>query len=310
MDYGITCYQVGDGPIAQRMGARWAHTFCDLTEEIPDHAELFADADAHGCAPIADVRTTMAALGKMIAGRDDPVAARDAAIRSFAETIVRYLDRHETVRTIEVWSGAECVTFLHGRGEMLDYATVLTQVYDHVKAARPDVRVLSGGFGCARGATADLSMLENALAEYCPDKFDGCNLHPFLISTGYLDIDANTLRHRLRHAREVLDKRCKGQPLVATGFGVPTLDVPRPPTGYGTFRKAFGVRMIIEEEGAGWWLPLLDVLRACGMEFVCVLARDVVPTIWSHHFGGLCRADGTEKAFAAEVIEAIAQDAL
>ena len=105
-----------------------------------------------------------------------------------------------------------------------------------------------------------------------------------------------------------MDAKCAGQPLLATGFGVPTLNAPRPPASYGQFRKAFGVRMVPEVEAAQWWLLLLDVLRECGLEIVCVLARDVTPTRVSHHFCGLQRADGAEKAFTQTVIDGLHSD--
>ena len=307
----MSCYQPGDGPLAQRIDARWAHTLADLTEAIPDHHALFADADAHGCKPIADVRTTLQALAGMVEGEGNPIERRDAAIGAFVADILRYLDRHETLRTVEVWSGAECAMFVHGRGEMMHYATVLGQVHDAIKRERPDVRVLTGGFGCARGATADLTMLEYALAEYAPEKFDVCNMHPLLSSTGYCEVDVDTLRNRLQKARRALDARCAGQPLCATAFGLPTADLPPLPPQYGRYWKRFGgVRIITETQGAQWWLALLEVVRECGLEFCCVMGRDWEPPHVRHQqICGMTRADGSDKAFTGEVVEAL-QDAL
>ena len=302
MNLGLSCYQVGDGPLAERIGATRAHLFADVSDGVPDHTEIIADMAAHGCAPVPDLRTCVMTLGRMIAGQGEPLERRDRALRWFSDSIVEYLDAHPTVADVEVWGSAEVAQFKHGRGEMLNYADVLTDVYRRVKEARPDVRVWTGGFGCAHGTIADLTLLENALAEHAPDAFDVCNMHPFIVSGGYPDVDCNTLRVRLQKARRTLDEKCVGQPLAATGFGLPTLDIPPLPAAYGRFiRLPSGVRAIREEEAMDWYVPLLAVLEECGFETVCLLARDIAPATRFQHYCGLTTATGADKSFTDEL---------
>lgn len=309
MDLGLSSYQIGDGPLGLRFGASWAHIFADLTEGIPDHADIIADMDAHGLQPVSDVRTTMAHMASLVVGKGDPVERRDAAIRTYAEDILRYVERHPPVLNIEIWGSAECAQFIHGSGELMDYATILAMVFERVKAERPDVRVWTGGFGCAYGATADLTLLERALSTYCPRQFDVCNMHPFLMSTGYLDVDQETVRRRLAKARQTLDHHCAGQPLAATGFGVPTVRADPPPPAYGRFWRRFGRRVLAESEATDWWLGILQTLSEGGMSPVCLLARDVTLAEDSEnipgltHICGLTRVDGSDKAFTDELCE-------
>lgn len=303
MNIGLCYYQVGDGPLAERIGATYATMQCDVSEGLPDHDALIADMTAHGCRPIPDMRTSIAKLGEMIAGEGNPVERRDRALRWFSDQIIAYLDEHPEVEDVEVWASAELAQFIHGRGEMLDYASVLTDVYGQVKELRPGVRVWTGGFGCGHGATADVTLLERALAEFAPRAFDVCNMHPFLLSTGQVDVDCVTVNVRLKQARKTLDTRCAGQPLAATGFGIPTVNLPPVPENYGRFWKPFGVRAIPETEALDWYRPLLAVLEDVGLETVCLLARDTEPPQRFIHLCGLTRADGSDKAFTAELAD-------
>jgi hypothetical protein len=88
---------------------------------------------------------------------------------------------------------------------------------------------------------------------------------------------------------------------VSTGFGVPTVPMAAPPPQYGRHWKPFGVRAIPEAEAAVYWRDLLTVLEECGMQTVCLLARDIEPPQRFHHLCGLTNADGSEKAFTEEL---------
>lgn len=351
MDYGLCCYSIGDGDLALRLGARWAHAFADITEGIPDHSALIDDMVTHGCAPVIDVRTETAVLGAMIAGDEPPRydpptlqelregdapptddeqawldgarAAYDqrygelcaefeasigdtrqrckATIGWYAQSIMEYLYRHPRVRDIEVWGSAEVARFIHGHGELLDYSSILRRVYETVKEHHPEVRIWTGGFG----HNCDCVMLERGLAVHSPEAFDVCNLHPFLMTTGHIDIDRESLSTRLRVARRILDAKCKGQPFAASGVGIPTLPFGPPPAAYGRFWRVGVARALPEGEALDWWLMLLGVLREAGFEAACLLARDTYPPPGEqprmHHFSGLLHADGTNKAFTEEL---------
>lgn len=330
MDLGISCYQIGDGPLATALGAQWAHAFADVTEGIPNHTDLIADMVAHGCRPVIDLRTATVKLGEMIANERGPVydppegntsqydaiysrqvdefeasigetrQRCKAVIRWYADSIGEYLERHPQVKDVEVWGSAEVARFIHGNGELLDYSSILKAVYEVVKERHPEVRVWTGGFGC----NCDCSMIERGLSVHCNTQFDVCNMHPFLQSTGFLDVDQESLARRLRHGRKILDDKCARQPFAASGVGVPTVAIGPPPAQYGRFWRVFSARAIDASSALEWWLMLLGVLRDADFEVACLLARDVSPPARFHHFSGLTNADGTYKPFTEDLINA------
>ena len=327
MDLGLSCYSIGDGPLAHCIGARYAHAFADVTDGIPDHRALITDMVAHGCSPVIDLRTQTATLGQMIADErqpayDPPETDREAydarfevqhavwqasigetklrckaVIRWYAQSIMEYLYRHPRVQNVEVWGSAEVAHFIHGRGELLDYSSILRDVYEVVKEHHPEVAIWTGGFG----NNCDCSMLERGLAEYAPAHFDVCNLHPLILSGGFLDVDREAIRRRLEHARHILDTRCKGQPLCASAVGVPTINIHGAPARYGRFWRAEGgARVILAEDGMLWWRMMLDNLREADFQVACIIGRDVWPPTRISHRCGIVNADGTDKAFTEE----------
>jgi len=164
--------------------------------------------------------------------------------------------------------------------------------------------VWTGGFG----TMGDPHLLNNCLSLHAKTSFDVCNMHPFLWPQGDVDFDTFRLQVRLAYTRQVLDEACAGQPLRASGFGVPTTAGGRPPAGMGLYYKAPAdrARLIPEEEALAWWTRSLRVLAETGFEVVCLLARDWRDDLnRGQNHSGLLRRDGQDKLFLPALLEAL-----
>ena len=305
MDLGLCKFEPGDGPLAARLGATWAHQHVFLDDGTPDLRGLLAEMQDAGCRPVFDCRTSMGKLGSLLydaAGK--PRADREASFRWYAEAVLTFLDLHPAVLDVELWASPECPYFAPGQCLTLDYGSLLSAVYSQVKAARPDVTVWTGGFG----TMASPEFLENCLALYAPQAFDVCNMHPFVVTTGDLEDDLELLRFRLGMARTLLDERCAGQPLRATGFGVPTTHAGRPEAAMGKYHRTTTdrQRLIPEEDAIAWWMGCLRVFAAAGFEVVCLLGHDWRdPEDRAQNHSGLLRHRGQEKVFVGALFEAL-----
>lgn len=305
MDLGLCKFEPGDGALAARIGATWAHQYAWLDDGTPDLRDLLGEMVDAGCRPVFDCRTSVQKLAALLFGADgNPLENREASYRWYAEAVLAFLDLHPRVLDVEVWASPECPHLAPGQCLTLDYGGLLTAVYAQVKAARPDVTVWTGGFG-TMGATG---FLDDGLCLFAPRAFDVCNTHPFVTPVAECEEDCATLRLRFGKARELLDTRCAGQPLRSTAFGVPTTPGGRPLLSLGDFYRtpADRVRLLPEEEALPWWLGSLRELALAGFEVVCVLGHD-----WrdaadrSQNHSGLLRRNGQDKCFLGELCEAL-----
>jgi hypothetical protein len=298
VDLGLCMSRRGDGALARRLNCRWAHAVCDLTDGVPDMGALLEDMLTHGMRPVLDCRTTIEALGKMLYQSDDAIADRAAAIGWFTGRILELLDRYLHLRDIEIWASAEMARFQHGGGITLDYSTILQDVYATVTQERPDVRVWTGGFG----PNCQIDFLQQGIARYAPTGFDVLNMHPFLSSTGTLEVDLQTCAMRLEAARKIVDEQCARQPFASTGFGIPTV-ASAPPPAYGRFwRLPDGVRALTEAQAGAWYTGFLELFEQAGFRCCCLMVRDRPEHRYMCDFAGLLHADGTPKAFLDDLM--------
>ena len=301
MDLGLSVFSVGDGELGRRLNCKWAHIYpYPPTESEPELLRPAIDeAIANGMRPIIDCRTTMIELGQMMYRKGDPLENKAAAVNWYVDQILHMLDTYLHVRHVEIWGNAEIAHLSGGPGTALNYATVLTQVYERLHTERPEVEVWTGGFG----ANCLPDFVRYALVQHAPKAFDVCNMHPYIASCGTLDADIQTADMRLCMIRKLLDDECAGQPLASSSFGVPT--VPGLPMAYyGQFvRLPKGGRAIPEAEAARWYVAMLALLKAHKFRVVCLRVRDDERLRWLHDFAGLVRRDGVEKEHLPRVIE-------
>jgi hypothetical protein len=275
MDLGISGYRPGMGWLAQALNARWAQFSVNVLdaearewEQVP---ALVEDADRNGCVPILDACGTMDDLARIVTRHNDPAAWADA-VTVYIDRTMALLEAEPRIQNLEVWGSADLPVILGGRGPQFDCSTILARVHEEVKAAFPQVRVLSGGYGI----NADSTFLHWGLAEHAPEGFDVYNMHPFPRPGETLTNTLGLYRQRLDAARTCLDDKCAGQPWASTAFGIPTLEG-HPPPEYNMglhWQLPGGVRAVDYADAADWYVELLSLFEALGFEFVCLLTQD------------------------------------
>lgn len=293
MNIGLAHYRIGDGPLAQLLGGGAAQFEVDLDGEDTDRRDLIADAQAHGLAPIADLRTSLKTLCALIYTEGRPIGDRFTAMGWYAARVCRFLDRHPLVQNVEVWGDNDCPCLNLGVVRSLDYGGLLEVVAERVRREHPEVRLWTGGFG----PNCLPDTIHKGLARYAPAAFDVCNYRPLLATTGDPAVDCQVLGMRLDIGRAALDQRCKGQPFAASCFGVPTTAAGRPPRPIGLFYllpHTF-IRAVPEGEALEWYTAYLRLFAAYGFETVCFLAQDGGPGLYG--YSGLRDSSGGEKCF-------------
>jgi len=305
MELGVCNFEPRYVLLAQAIGATWARVQVDLSDGIPE-ASLGAVAAARQCGleVVCDVRTTMQRLGQMLYAEGDPLQNKAIALDWFASQIMDFLDEVPCVRHIEIWGSAECAHVVHGEGIMLDYSRVLSDVYERVKAAKPEVIIWTGGFG----QNCQFQFLQSGLCEYAPQSFDVLNWHPFVSTSGTLEMDLATCGARLERARELTQAHCANQPFASTGFGLPSLPAPLPEyAGDGGFVHIPGSYAIPRSELAAWYKGFLWLFEEHGFRTLMLLPQDRYEPIETGRknryfdYCGLLNVNGEPKEFVEEI---------
>jgi hypothetical protein len=306
MDLGICKFRHGAGPLAERLGARWAHWRTNLVEEVPDDTDLIAEAIDHGLTPVVDLFTKAQAVVEYAIGLDTVMVPADwppSGLTTYAKRIVQYLDRHPQVTTIEVWGSAELVRLIKGKGKLLDYSRMLQFVYAYVKQCRPDVTLLSGGYE----TSFETGFVVDGLTMNAPDSFDLCNLQPFLACRPpYVAAAVSMAAQRLDIMRDKLNRLAGAQQFCSTGFGVPSIAIEPPPAAYGRFWRVPGAANAMPElEALEWYTGFLELMTNANFRFCCLLLEDYDDEFGARYIQwcGLLRRDGTEKAFLPALAE-------
>ena len=296
MNLGISMFEPHHADLAKRMVATWAHWTVDLSADVPADAERHAAAADCGLRVVTDCRTTLGALRR--------VATTEEGVAEYAARILRYCDAHPVVTDVELWGCAEVAYIAGTKGPATDYARILNAVAPVIRAARPDIRLWTGGFG----SDFDPMFADACLAKRVPaENYDVVNWHPLISLSpprleNYREVGSIRLGLARRHLKH--DK-----PFTASIFGIPTVPIQRAPDpNYGDYWRVGGARALLEVEALGWYTAMLTFLGEEGFEVVCIKAQDhlrpgqTVVREWQQ-VSGLLRRDGTEKAFVRPLLE-------
>jgi hypothetical protein len=304
MDIGICNYQPGDAALAEQFGATWARVGCDISYSVPDMREVLAEITGAGLRPVVDVRTHPAALrapGALTGTVADDVASWQAAVRRYCRHVSLFLLNNPEVRDIEVWGSAE-VAYASGQvGQIVDYGTILRDVFATVRITHPHVRVWTGGFG----RDAQPYFINDGLRAWSPNAFDVCNMHPWPTILPEIGVTVNRLDVNLKIGRQLLHDHCGDQPFSASAFGVPTSEARAFSKRYGGARKVGGWQAVSEADAYEWYRACLGVFAKWEFEVVCLLAHDFALEVAAvpEHRSGLVHADGTPKEFTEALAE-------
>jgi len=303
LELGIAYYRSGDWPLAEMVGAKWASMQYDASADLTDTLTAAEDALGHGLRVVFDVRTGIAEYATML-NRDDLDAALEC--RSwYAQQCC------EAARVaggpIEVWANAELINTLGSLGPAVEYPGLLEQVAEELRASEKSCEVWTGGFGL----NCDGDFLYSGLKK-CPGSFDRLNMHPFCTPRGGTNPDGSWrggtgcatewYGNSLRNIREFLSNSCKGQPIVASAFGIASVDLPTPPEGK-FWRVPGRTKAVRDVEAAEWYGDLLATMAAGGVEVCCLLARDRVSRRHFADYAGIADADGVPKPFLKDLVK-------
>ena len=298
MRLGLAHYVPADLPLARLIGATVAQVRAEL-DDPPDLTDLCAHCADNGLSLVVDASTHLETLCRCIYSGGKVTGSEKTALAWYTDRVLALLERHPTVRDVEVWGDADIPYIVPGVMPVVNYGGLLSATFAAVKAARPDVRVWTGGFG----PNCTPQMLQQGISVHAPHAFDVLNWYPFLSSCGDPEADVDRIGQHLDIARAVLEQRCDDQPFAASAFGVPTTTLGYCPPLRGRFYQAPHThsRVIPEEDAHLWYQAMLGLFAERGFETVCLLARDFVrppdqrPGV--HEYSGLVGVDGREKAF-------------
>jgi hypothetical protein len=306
MDLGICKFRPGAGPVAADLGAKWAHWRTNLAAEVPDDTDLIAEAIDHGLTPVVDLYTKAAALFTPDTSVETPFVPTHwppPGLPLYTDRIVRYLEKHPQVQTVEVWGSAELVRLIRGKGRLLDYSRMLQFVYAYVKQLMPDVTLLTGGYE----TSFETGFVVDGLVASAPHSFDWCNLQPFVSCRPPIaEVAVTTAAQRIEIMRDKLNQLAGAQPFCSTGFGVPTLPIDPPPAAYGRFWRVPGAANALPElDALEWYQGFLGLMDNARFQFVCLLLEDFDDEFGARYIQwcGLLRRDGTAKAFLPALAE-------
>jgi len=217
-------------------------------------------------------------------------------------------DNADLCQDWEWWGEADCPHISGGAFRCFEYGLSLQAVYDAAKAANPDCRVWTGGFG----VNANLRFLEDMVKAYCETcrircdprmeecpkcggplmpgsgkHFDVCNLHHYAHQR-QLDSVLNFYEKQLTRARTWLDgKECSGQPFASTEWGLPTAPTRHIPPWLNSY--VFGeVHAVRESEAAEWYDAMFALFERHGFEVVCVHTLRDLAANPTNFWGGYC----------------------
>lgn len=290
MDLGIAGYRPEHVAIAQAMGAKWARISYNPFREEPPF-ELMAHALDHGMQPICNCEGSIDDLGNIILHASD-ISEWDKALQRYIDGVLP-VTQFADCSHIEIWGCNNFPSIVGGRGPQYDYSRILGEIGEQVKAERPDIKLLTGGWGI----NADVWFLQFGLAKHARKAFDYANMHPLVIAQASLENTCRYQKTRLQEARRILDKDVNGQPLCASIWGIPTVECkPQPEWNYGEwFQLPGGISAIDFEHAVEWYKAFLQLYAEAGFEFVCLAAEDTATYETWTDFCGLCLPGGAKK---------------